>query len=309
MAITRITWSSLQLRFKTLLVALIFVCPAIWIDTSFASRGGKEVRNNLFTVAITYMDGGEQILCSGALIQPKVIATATHCVESAQGNLLTNYHFSIPGNSIEIGVSPSVLVRSIKSNEDISFIEIDKPLENGIPIRMADSKSISALTSNSGLSAYGFGAVYEDFTYYSEFPRKYPLTWVSSEPFLGKINTFEVTSTNSSACSGDSGGPVTTLINGEELLIGVMSGAAEVRGRCGTPGEDGLFRMKVVLIYPYQQLIPEPQISPTPSPTPVATPTKTSSVTKKSIICIKGKKQITVKAIKPKCPTCYKLKK
>lgn len=121
----------------------------------------------------------------------------------------------------------------------------------------------------------------------------------------GKVSnlnhTYELTSKVASACRGDSGGPITTILrNGEEVLVGVMSGAAGVENACGTPGTDGLFRMRVILVAPYLNLVPEysfPGVAP-----------KTKTIT-----CIKVVKKKTytkkVTGVKPTCPKGYKLKK
>lgn len=277
-------------------------------NPAFASRGGSEDRSNSFAIAITYKDNNQPQMCSGVMLSPTLIATAAHCVESHHGGALTDYTFSNPGADIEDPVISNLIIKIIKTGEDIAFIQINTPLTGVKPIQIADSLAVGEINEKTQIYGYGYGAVFEDFTLYSKYVRKYPLEWVRGVPVTGTSNTYEVTSANSSACSGDSGGPVTALVGGLEVLIGVMGSAAQVQGNCGTPGADGLFRMKVALIHAYLGLISLPVANPSASASPISSPSKVP-VTKKSIVCFKGKKQIVVRAIKPKCPIGYKLKK
>ncbi len=307
MDITRRTWFSSQHHSSALLLALSLVLTSIWLNPSFASKGGVEDRSNSFAVAITYKDNDLPQLCSGAMISPTVIATAAHCVESHHGGALTDYTFSNPGANIEDSVIPNSIIRTIKTDVDLAFVQINIPLTGGISIPIADSMVVSEIKEKAPLFGYGYGAVFEDIALYSKYVRKYPIEWVRNAPISGTSHTYEVTSANSSACRGDSGGPVTTLVGGKEVLIGVMGSAAQVEANCGTPGIDGLFRMKVALIHAYQSLIPMPAANSSALPSP--TSASKAPIAKKKIVCVKGKKRKVVRAIKPKCPTGYKLKK
>lgn len=308
MAITRKTWFSSQHRSRTLFVVLSLVISSIWVNPSLASRGGIEDRSNTFAVAMTYKDNNQPQLCSGVMISPTVIATAAHCVESHHNGALTDYTFSNPGADVEDPVTPNSVMRVVKTGEDLAFILINVPLSGGKSIPIADPLAISELKEKSPLFGYGFGAVFEEFTLYSRYARKYPIEWLRNIPVAGTPNTYEVVSASSSACSGDSGGPVTALIGGKEVLIGVMGSAAQVEGNCGTKGEDGLFRMKIALIHSYVSLIPAPIANPSNSPSPISSISQIP-LAKKRIICVKGKKQIIVRAVKPKCPPGYRLKR
>lgn len=301
MGTTQTIWSSSRLQFSVLLALFTLVTSALSTYPSLASRGGTEDPSNKFAIGITYKDNGQPQLCSGVVISPTIVATAAHCVESHHGGALTEYEFSNPGKSIEDPVISNSIVSVSKSGEDLAFIQLKTPLAGAELIPVLSKEKVLQLAPNSLLNGYGFGAVFEDFKLYSAIVRKYPMNWSSSEASVGLKNTYEVTSPNSASCSGDSGGPVTTMIDGKEFLIGVMTSAAQVTQFCGNPGPDGLFRMKVVLIEPFESLIPKAAPSPTASPTP--TPKK------KKIICLKGDKRVVVRAINPKCPKGYKLKK
>lgn len=127
--------------------------------------------------------------------------------------------------------------------------------------------------------------------------KKFLFEWTSLKP---GVNTVEVTSSTSSACSGDRGGSITTkLPTSEEVLVGAMSGAALVAKSCGTL-IDGKYKMRVTLIAPYLYLVNEKLAIPAPSPKA----TTTAKLFK--ITCVKGKTRKSFSGKNPKCPSGYR---
>ena len=295
------TWSLSRLRFSSLVVISSLIFSALFATTSNASRGGVEEISNKFSVGFTYLDGSISSVCSGILVSPKLIATARHCVRNDAGINGTNYVFTNPGQRIDGPAASAKLSTVLISDEDLAFIVLDSPLTGAEYIRIADQATIAALPEKSQLFGYGYGAVYETNALYSSRVRKYPLEWTAAGLVPTLKNTYELTSDVASACRGDSGGPiVTALPSGEMVLLAVMSGAANVQNTCGTPGSDGLFRMRVTVVAPYLLLVPDYQF-------PGVAP-KTETIT-----CIKVVKKKTytkkVTGVKPTCPKGYKLKK
>lgn len=299
------TWSLLPRRYSAGILSLIFAFVSLGPQNSFASRGGVEDLQNKFVVGITYKDNGLPQLCSGVAISPTIVATAAHCVTSHHGGALTEFAFTDPGVDIETSVMPNEVISIAKAEQDLAFITLKSPLRDGKYLKIADSKIVSSLREGASLTGYGYGAVFEEFTLYSKFVRKYPILWNPNASVQGSANTFEVTSTTSTACAGDSGGPITAMIDNEEVLLGVMASAAGVTSACGNQGADGKFRMKITLVSPYLSLVP----AYTPNKAPTATPSPSPKPTKKRIVCIKGKVKKVVYAINPKCPKGYRVGK
>lgn len=281
---------------------------------SQASRNGVEQKNNTFAVGITFDFAGVSQVCSGALIAPKIIATAGHCVFDESGRKVSHYYFTAPGVALDAAIDPSVaqpqianvytapgyVVDAANQKDDVAFIELTLPLAKTGFIRPATAMEVAALAPDQAITGYGFGHVYETKAPYSIYARQYAINW--TKPTTTPPSTVQLYSTTASACSGDSGGPITTkTATGEEILIGVLSGAASVVDHCGTAGSDGKYTMQMTVVDTYKSLVPAALLVAPAAPTPVA---KTYKAT-----CVKGKVTKYVTGANPKCPSGYKLTK
>lgn len=280
-------------------------------SSAHASRNGIEEPTNAFTVGITFKFGLEEQLCSGVMLNPTLVVTAAHCVISPTGEVGTNYYFTVPGVALDAAIDPRIIQpRVIKvftdpafspldSNNlnDIAFLLLDKPLQSKIYLKFASKAELYALTESSTVAGYGYGRVFETDQPYSIYPRKYELMWRALDTSTIWSNTFAISSESASPCRGDSGGPiVATLPDGKELLIGVLSGAQNVKGGCASQDKDGKFYIRLTAGFPFL-----PLISSLYSPTAIPQPTK-----KVTIRCKKGSITKKVTAVKPVCPKGYK---
>lgn len=299
----------MQLRSKSLLFATIFLIATVnaYLPAQ-ASRGGIERPANTFTIGFTFKNDGVERVCSGALIRPTVVVTAGHCVYGSSGQLGTDYIFTKPGTPLDAAIDPNARqpkilkiftkpgfdVNRVGLPDDIAFIQLDTPLASTGFIRVATSAEIANLKDQEIAKGYGFGAVYETGADYSVYPREYHIHW--NIPKSNSATTINLNSSEATACRGDSGGPVTTILpNGEEVLLAVISGAARVIQFCGTPGADGEYTMQATNVQGYLSLI-APLLA-------TATPAPTKKIIK--INCYKGKIKKVVSGTNPKCPKGY----
>ena len=284
---------------------------------SIASRGGVEDKSNYFSVGFTYNDDGIPSVCSGSLLAPTIILTAGHCVLNSKGNYGSDYLFSAPGVALDAPVDPSItqpkiikvitkpgfVVSGGNEIDDLAFIVLDKALTAKSFIPIATAEEVAALKDDATINGYGYGFVYESGKSYSSYLRKYPLSWKNLTPISPSTGTFEITSPNAVACRGDSGGPITALLpSGREVLLGVISGAANIVNGCGSQGSDGLYRMRMAQVNPFLQYVKEALEQ--AKAAPVTTAKKIIKIT-----CVKGKLKKVVSGVKPKCPKGYQLKK
>lgn len=320
------TWSSSRHLSKAsfLLISAVVAALVTSSTSAVASRNGVEEPTNTFTVGITFKFGTVDQLCSGALINPYIVVTAGHCVLNPNGETATSYLFTSPGTALDAAIDPRIsqpqVVKFIlpesfsskvpTSQNDIAFIQLDKPVLSKIYLKFATRAELEQLTSSSPVAGYGYGQIFESGASYSIYPRRYNLDWKPIDSSTVVENTFSLTSTLSAPCKGDSGGPiVATLPSGKQVLLGALSGANNVLGGCSTLNEDGLYFTRLTLGYPFLPLLAgiyDPlTVVVAPTPKPSATPT----AVKKTIKCRKGSIIKKVTALKPLCPKGYKLTK
>lgn len=265
---------------------------------------------------MTFKADGIDRICSGALIAPTILVTASHCVHDKNGTVGTDFYFTKPGVALDAPMDPAakrIKILKVFSKtgfsvntsglpDDIAFIQLDSPLANSGFIRVASHAEVATLKDNEIAKGYGFGAVYETGAKYAIYPREYHIHWeVSKEtpPTMIRLNSDEAT-----ACVGDSGGPITTVLpSGEEILLAVISGAARVVDDCGTVDSQGNYTMQASVVETYISLIKDVVVTPAPTPSPKSTPTPTKKIIK--ITCYKGKIKKIVSGANPKCPKGY----
>ena len=354
------------------LTTLVF--PASAINNGVESTSAPNVVKVIKEQANGLRFGG----CSGTLLSPRVVVTAAHCVtENDTGLIATKVWVSPPGAKFKTfteGGQEYVLLESastlaesraiyeqykaisveITSNyessgefvkdNDVAFLVLGKslPLTSNIALA-SDEETENFIAKKSNVRIFGYG-----LTTFQGGMSLSPRTTTMAIAFkaISLKNSAYLSSTTSSACSGDSGGPVIVSTPTKLYLIGIISGGSisTVGPECSEKVQGNYYTL-ITLVTKYSNLAFAAAIAASKSiedaqtraeaDTKLAKDAQTRAESdavlardaelkakeaqtkaeseaaankKATITCIKGKLTKKVIAVNPKCPAGYKKK-
>ena len=247
---------------------LAFICNIEVPSSADAMNGGEHVKATddlgKYVVAIRalYTKGGSVLseTCTGALIAPRVVLTAAHCIGTARRKDFTQVYFVFNAGSFSRTPPAKVrnVVRYILANPQLSFFKhqggpIDGPHVHMLPLRydlallkldrpapeytrhfQVKNAKFEVKESNK-LYAAGFGP--EDYNFdtgkeagdrtlkVTQLPPLDSTTSVRSGRYMWVMpeGTFYFGNESHHACIGDSGSPVFYETEGEYVLAGITS--------------------------------------------------------------------------------------
>ena len=194
--------------------------------------------------------------CTGSLWRPRIIATAAHCLEDADGAMVDAEDISVwaPGANSSGAPSP-VRVSDIIVDDtwfsmadddyeafsrDLAFLILDQPLGSPVWTRMATPTEVAALTWNSARVEFvGYG---------NTSPSVDPNASLATTPggvnsrlypgYESDLGLFDVEGNErTGTCGGDSGGPWMSRVGREILYLGPLSGGQGLP--CDKPQPEG----------------------------------------------------------------------
>lgn len=189
------------------------------------------------------LETDEGFYCSGSLWRSRIVATAAHCLEDADGVMIAADQIKVWAPGADTGApASSTRVTSIIMDEnwlnyadddeeaisrDLAFLILDQPLGTPMWTRMATPAEVAALTWNEVKTEFvGYG---------STTPTVDPNSVISALPggvnsklrwgYNSGLGVFDVRGDGiTGTCGGDSGGPWMSRVGKEILYLGPLSG-------------------------------------------------------------------------------------
>ncbi len=220
--------------------ALCFAAPALAVVGGQVVRSGDQARR--WTVKIESSRGE---LCSGVVIQPRIILTAAHCVLGGGSFAVSALDDGLRRRDLRVGrVRPheSFLPGRTPSTQpgvDLALILLADSLPAGIePVSLG-----GALGAGDVVTIAGFGLGQEGRRQTARTLRRTSLmaagSYTSSNSVVVAVDAELLgQAVGAGACKGDSGGPIMRGASGSSELVGIVSWSSgpanqRVRRVCG----------------------------------------------------------------------------
>ncbi|MGA1329432.1 MAG: trypsin-like serine protease [Candidatus Nanopelagicales bacterium] len=232
----------MKFRLRSLLTVAALLAGLVVVPPAAAVQGGQVASPDGVVVALVHGRNATRAFCSGALLQPRLVVTAAHCV--IQNGTTISYpnglFIATPGADLNrdniqtrARVTEVNWVRGYQNRtdtieaNDFAVLALDKPLATPVLSRVATTAEIRNLQSTRGnVTHLGYGKLALDRDN-DGIPRKIELrvrpSSLSFQFPAGSI--IQTTGTSSeSICPGDSGGPIVAQLGNELVLVGVNAG-------------------------------------------------------------------------------------
>lgn len=251
--------------FKLHLLALVILAfsmsyflPAQAIENGVSAQGNKAV----VPIRITPNTGTPKG-CSGAILTPRIIATAAHCVIDVNGQIYKDVKVGPPGASAQLESTWSTMYSifsitgykgdpNVKFN-DIAYLVLRQPILDAAYVQIPSEDQVNYMRqSSTTLNLLGYGATRDSDETAPIYPSQISATF-SSVTSNTLTNSGYALSVVGNTCTGDSGGPVIANLSGQDYVIGIITGAT-ASNHCSRM-ENGGYYTSFTLLHRYTNIL------------------------------------------------------
>ena len=196
--------------------------------------GGNQAARSRYPYFTRVDDSGEPH-CGGVLIHNDIVLTAAHCANTRLSTVVNAYVTSGDYES-QIRRSVQYVIKhpnygTLSRSNDFAIIKLATPVNSVTPIALNDDTSIPR--TGDGVTVIGVGSrkdggdstgvldevlvnVISDYT--CNLPQSYDGQVIPTTMFCAGTRNG-----GKDSCQGDSGGPVIQVVNGRDILVGIVS--------------------------------------------------------------------------------------
>jgi V8-like Glu-specific endopeptidase len=210
------------------------------MPSAFAVENGSDADGNPVVVQIQLTFSNYSTTCSGALMAPRIVVTADHCIklvgESNKSNLIQSAKVAPAGarrdgQGINYVKVTDFIFTPREGKNGAAFLVLESDLTFKLPVRIASATDIDNLQANkTPIKFIGYGTSDKNEVVYKNLPQiAYGELFKDLENQRVHFRSYPATS-----CQGDSGGPIYQQLDNELLLIGVINGPwyVDLKSRC-----------------------------------------------------------------------------
>jgi secreted trypsin-like serine protease len=221
-------------------VALLAASPAS------AIVGGAPPSTDGIGRSIVTIVGSRGTFCSGALIAPRLVLTAGHCVQAGTEYRIVEYDAARKPQLKTVRralAHPNFNIQAIlahRASADVALLELDAPTKDGAPAALGVPQL--PLGSGNAFTIAGIGVTIRGDGKSGGVVRTAPLV-ATGKPGTLQIRLIDPATQGTreglGACTGDSGGPLFEQQAAGPVVVGVISWSTGANGSNGCGGMTG----------------------------------------------------------------------
>jgi len=311
---------------KIIIGALSVIAFSTGASPASAIYGGTSATGNPIVVGLLSSKTATLAGCSGALVAPQVVMTASHCLTGTPEGVW----ISEPGSDLrerstlriqgeKFFIPKTFSMSTFPYQNDFGIIILKSPFPNTKALEFAKLEDVMKwMSEESSVTHVGYGctALVDAPPCGATSPTPNQIMTIFSKDIPIQFNsllpgTFSVTriSVDKTICGGDSGSPILKEVSGKTIYVGAQSSSngAGCTKNCNIlcVATQGLAGANVDLVESAFRYVAS--LAPIAAPIPSTSPL-TSAVRKTIITCVKGRVTKKVTEVNPKCPAGYSKK-